>query len=185
MKNINIGRPHPDDKKELNHFFRAVIEDTFANEGLSELHDDIKNEISTKIQYLQSDYDSAGTDRYFLIAKMGQTIVGTIEYGEASELIKMTTGGDLTDIHEVGTIYVHPCHQGRGIGSLLLNTMILTLLNRGIEEFCLDSGFTNAQKVWTKKLGNPDYWLKDYWGKGSDHMIWKRNVREFPIIFSV
>jgi GNAT superfamily N-acetyltransferase len=87
------------------------------------------------------------------------------------------------DVYEIGTVFVHPGYQRRGIGSLLFNTMLLTFLNRGIEEFCMDSGYASAQTIWTRKLGDPDYWLKDYWGEGSDHMIWKRKVKDVPIIF--
>jgi hypothetical protein len=70
-----------------------------------------------------------------------------------------------------------------GVGTLLWNTIFLTFLNRGIEEFCLDSGYINAQEIWKKKFGEPDYLLKDYWGKGHDHMIWKRRTNEMSIIF--
>lgn len=51
--------------------------------------------------------------------------------------------------------------------------MYCVLRNKGIEEFCLDSGYTSAQKIWKKKFGEPDYLLKDFWGAGYDHMIWK------------
>ncbi|QQE73821.1 hypothetical protein KDJ56_18390 [Brevibacillus composti] len=72
--------------------------------------------------------------------------------------------------------------QRRGIGSLLLNLMICPLQARGIGEFCLDSGYKEAQKVWKKRLGEPNYVLRDYWGEGFDHLIWKRSTREVPII---
>jgi hypothetical protein len=61
--------------------------------------------------------------------------------------------------------------------------MILTLINKGINEFCPDSGYPNAQKIWRKKLGEPDYLLKDYWGPGHDHMIWRRSTHDIRIIF--
>ena len=72
--------------------------------------------------------------------------------------------------------------QRRGIGSLLLNLMICPLQARGIGEFCPDSGYKEAQKVWKKRLGEPNYVLRDYWGEGFDHLIWKRSTREVPII---
>ena len=46
----------------------------------------------------------------------------------------------------------------------MLNIMYLTLLNKGLTEFCLDSGYSRAQKIWKKKLGEPDYVLQDHWG---------------------
>jgi len=42
-----------------------------------------------------------------------------------------------------------------------------------IREFCLDSGYESAQKIWINKFGNPQYHLKDYWGEAADHMIWR------------
>lgn len=184
MNSIEIHRPRIEDEAELNHFFCTVIQDTFAKEGLTSLHEDIKNEIITKTYYLRSDFESGGANRYFLIAKENQKIVGTIEYGPSSDLINTVTDGTLKGLFEIGTVFVHPGFQRRGIGSLLLNAMLLTFLNRGIEEFCLDSGYARSQKVWSHILGTPDYWLKDYWGEGSDHMIWTRKVRDVPISFS-
>lgn len=55
--------------------------------------------------------------------------------------------------------------------------MFLTLQNRGIEEFCLDGGYTYAQKIWKKKFGEPNCLLKNYWGEGCDHMIWRRYTK--------
>lgn len=176
-----------DDNEKLAQFFSQVIRDTYVKEGLVELVDDIENEIETKKQYLKSDLDSHGENRYFLIAldKKDNKVIGSIEYGPVSELISNCTNGALKEWIEVGTVFVHPDYQRRGIGTLLLNVMFLTLQNRGIEEFCLDSGYTNAQKIWKKKFGEPDYLLKDYWGEGIDHMIWKRCTNDMSIIFPI
>lgn len=45
MYNVEIRRPRTQDMEELHPFFRTVITHTFAKEGLSELADDIENEI--------------------------------------------------------------------------------------------------------------------------------------------
>ena len=50
------------------------------------------------------------------------------------------------------------------------------LKRRGMEEFCLDSGYKSAQKIWLNKFGTPEYCLKDYWAKGFDHMIWRVKI---------
>ncbi|PEA55102.1 GNAT family N-acetyltransferase [Bacillus pseudomycoides] len=186
MYHVEIRRPRIEDIEKINQFFITTIKDTFAGEGLSELLDDIENEIENKKEYLKCDFDSNGKNRYFLIAAdtSSNKIIGTIEYGPASELINSCTNKVIKDLPEVGTVFVHPNYQRRGIGNLLLNVLFLTLLSRGIKEFCLDSGYKNAQKVWEKKFGEPDYLLKDYWGDGFDHMIWKRCVHDIPIIFN-
>lgn len=186
MYKIEIRRPRTEDNEELNQFFSTVIKDTFAREGLSEMLNDIENEIENKKYYLNCDFDSNGKNRYFLLAldKYSNKVIGTIEYGPSSELINVCTDRALKELYEVGTVFVHPEYQKRGIGTLLLNVMLLTLQNRAIEEFCLDSGYTNAQKIWKKKFGEPDYLLKDYWGEGCDYMIWRRCTKDTSIIFT-
>lgn len=147
MYNVNIRRPNSDDLDELHLFFRLVITDTFKNEGLSQLLDDIENEIKTKKQYLKNDLESNGESRYFLLAidTSNDKIIGTIEIGPASTLINSCTDSVLKDLYEIGTVFILPEYQRKGVGSLLLNTMYLTLLSRGITECCLDSGY---KKVW-------------------------------------
>lgn len=181
--NIEIRRPRMEDMDELNLFFSKVIRDTFEKEGISELVGDMKDEIECKKQYLKTDLESNGENRYFLIGLDGKEIVGSIEYGPVSELIVSCTDGALSGLSEIGTVFVHPDYQKLGTGTLLLNVMLLTLQNRGISEFCLDSGYSSAQKVWKKKFGEPDYFLQNYWGEGCDHMIWKRNTEDLPLLF--
>ena len=187
MTNVAIRRPNLDDLEELHLFFRIVITDTYKNEGLSQLLGDIENEINLKKQYLKDDFDSNGENRYFLLAidTNNDKMIGTIEIGPASTLITSCTGGVLKDLYEIGTVFILPEYQRKGIGSLLLHAMHLTLLSRGITEYCLDSGYKKAQSIWTKKFGEPSYVLKDYWGKSSDHMIWKKSLHDTPIIFEL
>ncbi|MEC2934384.1 GNAT family N-acetyltransferase, partial [Bacillus cereus] len=93
------------------------------------------------------------------------------------------TGGVLKNLYEIGTVFILPEYQRKGIGSLLLHTMFLTLLSRGITESCLDSGYKNAQSRGMKKFGIPRFVLKDYWGESSDHMSWKNSVHDTPRLF--
>lgn len=179
MINVEIRRPKMEDVKQLNEFFKVVILDTFAKEGIREKLDDINNEIKVKEKYIKSDLESNGEKRYFLIALEADKIIGSIEYGPTSELIWNCTNGELKELVEIGTVFVHPDYQRMGVGNLLLNKMFITLENKGIEEFCLDSGYKNAQKIWKKKFGEPDYQLKDYWDKGFDHMIWRARVSDW------
>lgn len=176
--NVKIRRPRNEEIKQLNQFFRIVITDTFTKEGIGEKLEDIKAEIEVKEKYLESDFESNGERRYFLIALDGDKIIGSIECGPASDLIRNCTNNAFNELIEVGTVFVHPDYQRNGIGNLLLNSMYFTLQNKGVEEFCLDSGYINAQKIWQGKFGQPDYLLKDYWGEGYDHMIWRIKVRE-------
>ncbi len=179
MIKVEIRRPKIKDQEELHLFFRDVINDTFAKEGIGHLTNDIEEEIETKKSYLQNDYESDGQNQYFLIATYDETIVGTIEYGPASSLICKNTNDIFCDVVEVGTVFVHPNYQGNGIGNMLLQSIYITLKEKDIKEFCIDSGYKNAQKIWKNKFGSPDFVIKDYWGEGLDHMIWRVNVTKF------
>lgn len=178
MLNVELRRPRNEDIKELNKFFRTVITDTFMKEGIGDKLEDIVDEIEVKQTYLESDLESNGEKRFFLIALDGAKIIGTIEYGAASDLIRKCTDNAFKHLIEVGTVFVNPDYQRKGIGNLLLNKMYRTLFNKGIEEFCLDSGYMRAQKIWKKKYGDPDYLLEDYWGEGYHHMIWRVKMED-------
>ena len=66
MYNVAIRRPNSDDLEELHLFFRIVITNTYKDEGLSQLLDDIENEIDMKKQYLKTDFDSNGENVTFI-----------------------------------------------------------------------------------------------------------------------
>lgn len=178
MKNIEITRPKFKDIESINEFFQIVLRDTFERNNILDLVDLLAEEIEEKRRCLNQDIESDGRDRYFLIAKEECKIVGSIEYGLSNDLINLCTDGKLKELLEIGTVFVHPDYQKKGIGSRLLNLIFLKLESEGIKEFCLDSGYKSAQKTWTNKFGNPEYHLKDYWGEGSDHMIWRVNVSD-------
>lgn len=73
----------------------------------------------------------------------------------------------------MGTVFVDSAFPRKGIGNLLLNEMYWRLANKGIEEFCLDSGYIVPKKSGKRK---PDYLLEDFWGEGFHHMIWRVKV---------
>lgn len=177
MRRIWIRRPDFSDGEKLDAFFKMVITDTYQKEGIGHLGKDIENEIISKNTILLNDLESDGQERYFLIAFMDGCIVGTIEYGPPNEMIISGSNHVLADVVEVGTVYVHPDLQRQGIGTQLLHEMYTVLKSKGIDEFCLDSGYKQAQVVWKKKFGEPTYLLIDYWGEGSHHMIWKVKLK--------
>lgn len=178
MNSIEIGRPRIEDVEMINEFFEIVLRDTFERNGISDLEELIIEEIESKISYLQQDIESGGKNRYFLIAKEEDKIVGTIEYGTPNELIISCTNGKLKDLMEIGTVFVRPEYQSKGIGTRMLKLLFEELRKKGMNEFCLDSGYKSAQKTWTMMLGTPEYILKNYWGEDGDHMIWRASLEE-------
>lgn len=178
MINIEINRPKFEDIELINDFFEIVLRNTFERNEISDLVDLLAAEIEDKRICLNQDIESNGKNRYFLIAKENDKIVGSVEYGPSNELIISCTNSELKDLVEIGTVFVHPDYQKKGIGSRLLSLIFEELEKKGIKEFCLDSGYRSAQKIWIKKFGNPQYHLRDYWGENADHMVWRVRVED-------
>lgn len=128
---MEIRRPKHEDINKLTPFFERVILDTFIKEGIGDKHSDIIAEMEEKKKYLKSDFDSNGKNRFFLIALDGNRIIGSIEYGPASDLIIQYTNEALKDLVEIGTVFVHPDYQRKGLGNSLLHEMYETLQKKG------------------------------------------------------
>ena len=166
-----IMKPTIEDVEALEALFESVIPHTFVKEGLPSDHEAVGEELISKKDQLKS-YLEGDASFYFIWKENGQ-VLGTIWYGEANHLIEEGAKGALRGLGEVGTVFVLPEYQGRGIGGKLVAHMLKALKDSGIKECVLDSGYTHAQKVWIYKFGQPDYLMKDQWGEGYDHMIWK------------
>lgn len=161
-----------------NRVFEITIRDAFDKQGLGHLEEDISGEILFKAMMMRDSLDNKG-DTIFYLARMKDQVIGTISFGPSGEIIKECTENELEYVGELGSLYVLPEFQNQGIGSLLISSLIKELHRNGIERFCLDSGYKRAQKRWVHKFGEPYMIVKDYWGEGSDHMIWLCSVQEF------
>lgn len=178
MNSVKISRPTYDDIEIINEYFKVVLIDTFRRNEILDLTDLLAEEIEEKRKCLNQDFETEGRDRFFLIGKDDDKIVASIEYGPSNELIDTCTKGELKDLVEIGTVFVHPDYQAEGIGSRMLKEIFIEMKRKGIEEFCFDSGYKSAQKIWEHKFGKPEYHLKDYWGEGADHMVWRLKVED-------
>ena len=78
MKNIEISRPKFEDIELINEFFEIVIRNTFEKNGIADLINIIVEEIKDKRRCLNQDIESDGKNRYFLIAKEDDKIIGSI-----------------------------------------------------------------------------------------------------------
>ena len=159
--------------------FIASITDAFEKEGLGQCHEDIQSEIDQKKEKALASLDRANADTYFLIAKINETVAGTISYGPCGEAIQTCAEHQLDHLGELGSLYVAPSYQNQGIGSALIKEMMIFLKEQGIEQFCLDSGYKRAQTRWLRKFGEPYKVVKDYWGPDSIHMVWLCSVNGF------
>ncbi len=160
------------------HVFAAAIPDAFDKEGLGHLQADIQAEVEQKERMLAASLAPAA-ETHFLVAKLQGTVVGTVSVGQCNEDIRRCAGSQLHSVVELGSLYVLPGHQDQGIGSALIGAMMIHLTRSGVTQFCLDSGFRRAQQRWLRKFGAPFVVAKDYWGAGSDHIVWLCQVADF------
>ena len=171
---IIIRRISDKDKAALGLFFETVLRHTYIKEDLMAFESEMLQEIEVKKGYVKDDLSSDGELRFLLLAELQGHILGTISIGKAGENdIIREIAPELSQLFELGTAFILPEVQQKGIITKLIEVMRLELISRGETRFCLDSGYPTAQKIWTKKFGAPLYHLKDYWGAGSDHMIWE------------
>ncbi|MBD3297127.1 MAG: GNAT family N-acetyltransferase [candidate division Zixibacteria bacterium] len=176
---VTIVRPKLADKDAVCSLFIHTIGHAFKREGIAVLHaSDIEREITEQINTLQRDLDSNGRDEYFLIARAGDKVVGTAAYGPANTIIRDNLSVDVATTPEIKSVYVLPEYQCQGIGTQLLQAIRKRIQDDGITDFCLDSGYTSAQRYWTNRLGEPQVVLNDYWGTNAHHMIWRRRVAD-------
>ncbi len=170
---VQIRRPQVEDLEEIRHLFSVTIKNNFREEGiLDTLEHEAEQEVKNLIGTLQKDFESNGTDEYFLIATFENKIVGTIAFGKPNSLITQNVTADFSQIPEIKCVYVLPSYHQQGIGSLLFQEIQKVLTQQKITQFCLDCGYRKSQGFWKYKLGNPTVILANYWSSGSHHLIW-------------
>ncbi len=170
---FNIARPTIEDIPALDTFFELILTDTFEKNGYLDLAELRDSEILQKKAYIRDDLLENEDKPYFLAAKTEEgVIIGTIASGPANDDILKCTAHAYEGIPEIGSLFVHPDYQGKGLASQLIDAIEVYLRANGYTQYCLDSGYKLAQKTWTRKFGEPAYLIKDHWGEGADHMIW-------------
>lgn len=192
VEGIHIVPLVPADREEACRVFEQTIPEAFAEEGLGDLIEEIRREVEGKKRLVDAalrtapDLDplqpwphAAEGTVFFLIAKADREVVGTISYGPCGKEIAECTRHALDDVGELGSLYVLPAYQGQGIGAALIQALAEELKGRGIERFCLDSGYKRGQQKWLRKFGAPYAVAKDYWGPGQDHLVWLCNVGDY------
>ncbi|HAS73409.1 MAG TPA: hypothetical protein DCS67_04635 [Clostridiales bacterium UBA8960] len=175
---IEIASPAPSDQAEIDHLIETVLKDNWIKNDLMAFEDGLDEEIQTKKGYLNAYVKGADDARTFLMAKLHGDIVGIIEHGPVSDTIKDCKDEALNLLQEVGTVFVLPEYQGIGLGKRLMTAITDKLIELGETAFCIDSGYKTAQPIWTHLYGAPYYLMKDYWGPGGDHMVWKVKIEK-------
>ncbi len=178
MKDITIRRPGIEELERIHAFFEEVLVDTFKKNNIYDRKELLQEEILDKKRGIAQDFDTEGKERFFLLAEHKGEIIGSIEYGLSNDLLNSCTEGELKDMLEIGTVYVRPDWQKRGVSALLMHSLFEVLKEKQVEEICFDSGYKIAQSIWCKRFGNPAYYLENYWGEGAHHMVWRVKIEE-------
>lgn len=181
---VTLRRPAKEDVPHIIEVFHKAISYAFRADGIADRKDGITTEVEKQCACLQSDFDSNGRDMYYLIAETGHRIVGTIAYrAEVPEddFVRKNLTADLTGIPEITSAYVLPDFQGKGIGSLLFNAILLVLTVKQVRGICMDGGYQKSIRFWTRKIGAPDTVLEDYWGEGLHHVFWYRDMKSINV----
>lgn len=184
MKDITIRRPGIEERESIHTFFEEMLVDTFEKNNVSDMKELLQEEILDKKRYIAQDFETEGEERFFLLAEHKGEIIGSIEYGPSNDLLNSCTGGEFKDMLEIGTVFVRPDWQKRGISVLLMYSLFEELKEKRVEEVCFDSGYKIAQGIWCKRFGSPAYYLENYWGEGFHHMVWRVKVKEALVRFA-
>lgn len=177
IENLTIEELKKVDLEEVYNVFKVTIPKAFKESEDDVEEKILEQEIHHKRLLLNDSIYNKPRKNVFLIAKDKNKVIGTIAYGECSNAIRECTNNEFSDIGELNSLFILPEYQGKGVGSKLINALMEYLNENGIEEFCFDSGYKQAQVKWIKKFGEPYKIVKDFWAPGVDNMIWKCKVK--------
>jgi len=183
--NIIIQKPEISKREEIHALFGTVIHRTLKLEGVGDDYELTAELIADQQELIDLCFETDGEECFFLTAVHEGKTVGTICRRECSDIIKDCADRDVSGVQEIGSVYILPQFQGKGIARLLLNAMYITLIAQGYDEFWLDSGYEIAKNVWAKVLGPPSIIMKDYWAEGVDHHLWHKKLDEVSIEFDI
>lgn len=171
--NIKVIRPNIDDFIEIHNLFKVTIGNNFHQEKIQDPTGTLKESVvNGLVKTLKDDFESNGKNEYHLVAKNQDTIIGIIAFGKPNQIIIDNLKLKSSNTPELKSVYVLPTFQNCGVGNLLLKNILNSLKEKGCIDFCLDSGYINAQRFWRKKLGPPIKTLDKYWTPKNHHMIW-------------
>ena len=183
--NVSIKRPIFSEIEEIHSLFEKTIKQTFKSEELDDDHELITELINDQKNLIDLDFKTDGKEVFFLVAETEGRIAGTTCHRPCSEVILECSQGKAKGMQEIGSVYILPEFQGKGLCKLLLNSMYITMKAKGFSEFWLDSGYTIARKVWKKLLGPPTIIMDDYWAPGAHHHLWLRALDDLDIRYDI
>jgi GNAT superfamily N-acetyltransferase len=161
-----------DGSQDVIDFYQRMVKFSFEQNNIEDT-DACMEEIEDKANKL-SDFEKG--NGLLLLCYLKERLIATISYAKPNELLLELSDKDLSDYHELGTVFIDPEYQGFGFLSYLIEQLKNKLEAAGIKKICFDCGYDLAQQVWTHKYGKADDIFADYWSKDSHHMIWYTTI---------
>ncbi|MGI1822618.1 GNAT family N-acetyltransferase [Exiguobacterium sp. TRN 1102] len=171
---MNFRALEQSDVKSLQRLFMESLSDLIRRERFEDA-DLLDEEVARLNTTIQDHFDDDTVDLY--VVEEDGILVGAGALLPPNDIIS----GNIQierDAIELGSVYVSPRMQQRGVGQFLLEEMMREILARGKKVFYLDAGFPSAQAYWQKRLGEPSHILEHYWGPGASHMIWQVHIKK-------
>ncbi|MFH5881824.1 GNAT family N-acetyltransferase [Liberiplasma polymorphum] len=155
-----------------------IINKTFKEENIPEEVEKPEDEINFKVTLFNNVIEYIDTKTHVFIAKYENEIIGSIAYGIANGDILELSNNALSDMIEIGSIYVHPKFQGLGVSKHLIKYVLNILSIKNVRTFCLDSGYEKAQSIWYHLFKEPYLVSENHWSVNKAHIIWVCDVHE-------
>ncbi len=156
--------------------FEYTIADAFSKEGYAvetpEISAEIQKELSNKLTAVSRHLAEEDAKWRYLVAEEEGAVIGAIAFGPVGDMTRRFVGADFHSEGELGSMYVHPLFQGKGVSKALIEALVSQLKGSGVRLVSFDSGYKAAQKKWQRKFGDPYMVVPNYWDEGTDHMIW-------------
>lgn len=171
-KNIKIRLCKKSDREKIIPFFHEMITDTFIQNKIDLLTDDLSDEIESKISFFGNVVEGSLKNENLYVAELNNSIVGTIRIGKSTDLMNKLTNGLTAPLYSFGSVLIHKQQQKQGVVNLLLLKVFQEFKINNISEVCFDCGYEIAQKIWSKKFGAPTFAFQNFYGDNTDHTIW-------------
>lgn len=179
MTQLQICKLESSDIPEVRLLIELVIRDSFIQQGVDIVKQQAK--LEEQIAFVTSKLDQPQDEDFiFFTARQQSKIVGLMGIGSLTAPVKLALAKlqhSETGVIEIMSAYIHPEFQGQGIGTKLLQTILVHLKHSQYTTFALDTGYLKAKEFWTRRLGNPSVCLDKYWGK-ADCWVWVREIQK-------
>jgi len=165
---VPVARTHFADLSTL---FRESIEDTCQKNHIfdrSIVEAEVAEKISKLERYLHCPVDG---EAMLCVLAQGRPVAVGGYFPCAGDIL---AHGDATTADvEIGSLYVAPLSQGRGIGRLVFEELKGQIRATGRHQAFLDSGYPSSQSYWRKQLGEPHRDTESPFGPAFRYQIWR------------